>query len=184
MRIYCLRLLLISAFLSVVGLFLPGCGGSTTGTGGVSVVGKVLSSSGQPVANANVIVSNTGDSTTTNSSGDFVLKTDYAEKYDFLFATGNRTIKGSITAVPANANKVQVVFTIKDDSDEANETEVEFTETKNRPTKPTPKPTSKPTNNTSTSHTPTSGTASSLSSEFMSEGSESSSVSSGSSEDS
>lgn len=67
----CSRALMVSAFIFV----LAGCmGGGSSGTGTKTIEGQIQTPSDQPVSGAVVTVVETGESTVTNSEGEFVIE--------------------------------------------------------------------------------------------------------------
>jgi len=88
---------------------LGGCGGSTQGTGGVTVEGRLLEISGAPVNGALVTVVTSGDSATTDANGAFVVGAE-GEQIELLFESGNTS---AATAVQVTPNTRKVVATFK-----------------------------------------------------------------------
>lgn len=70
----------LAILLSVL-CFLIGCGGGTvgTGTGERSIEGRILLVSGAPLPDAEVIILQTGESSTTDASGAFMIETSTTE---------------------------------------------------------------------------------------------------------
>ncbi|MCB0320931.1 MAG: hypothetical protein KDD60_08390 [Bdellovibrionales bacterium] len=109
---------------------LIGCGGSTTGTGGVSVEGKVLVADAQgtvtPVSNAQVFVTETGDSAVSDANGNYVIVTDKRAAYTLLVEVEEFSATTTITDVPANVSKVKANLRLDRESNTVSGENVEF----------------------------------------------------------
>lgn len=119
-------------FFAIVGVIIAclmfvGCGGGTTGTGGSSsdqFNGKILSVSGDPIVDAVVTVLETGDSTRSDSSGQFSLETEVIADTATLLVTtlqtevsvtvDELTTEAVVVEVSLEVDEVQNTATVKD----------------------------------------------------------------------
>lgn len=105
---------------------LGGCGGSTQGTGGVTVEGRLLEVSGAPVNGAVVTVLTSGDSTLTDVNGAFVLGAS-GEQIELLFESGTTSAAASLAITPATRTVV-ATFTLDRERGEVEVDEFELRE--------------------------------------------------------
>jgi len=104
---------LFSAFFAaIIPLLLASCGGGTTGTGGSSsseFQGKILSLEGQPVNAALVTLEETGDSTLSDSAGNFDLEADLTTaQATLLVESAGSSAKAVVSELPSIPVLVQV----------------------------------------------------------------------------
>ncbi|MFM1848378.1 MAG: hypothetical protein RL417_1852, partial [Pseudomonadota bacterium] len=92
----------------VLAAFVGGCGGSTQGTGGITVEGRLLEIGGAPVSGALVTVVTTGDSALTDQNGGFVLQSDLPD-INLLFESGE-TSASTVVSVTPTTRKVVATF--------------------------------------------------------------------------
>lgn len=96
---------LIKTFLPISAVFvsviLVGCGGGTDGSGLKTYEGNVSSKEGRVLSGVNVTIETTGESSVTNSNGQFVIKSDaYGAEVPFILESSefeNRFILKDIT---------------------------------------------------------------------------------------
>jgi hypothetical protein len=96
-------------------LSIASCGGSTTGTGGVTVDGRVLDNAGVGDANVLVTVLETGDSDHTVADGSFHIVTEAASSYVLLFEKPGISARATIANLPADTDEVSATFTVHQD---------------------------------------------------------------------
>lgn len=142
------------AFFSALALFLftllfslQGCGGGTTGTGGTGssqFSGRISSFNGEPVAGANVVLEETGDTAISDSEGKFDMESVLpGDSATFLVETTHSQASTALTNIPPGPHDVTVELTL----DEKKNTVTIQAQSIKPPTKPrkTPTPRPKPT---------------------------------------
>ena len=104
-------------FLLITIVLLSGCGGGSegTGTGAIprTLTGTVLGQDGKPVSGAIVTVLNTGDTTTTSPTGDFLLPLPL-ELNQFTVEVDSGNVKGNVNipAIDQDVTTVQVAIKV------------------------------------------------------------------------
>lgn len=105
---------------------LAGCGGSTQGTGGITVEGRLLEVNGAPIGGATVFEVATGASTTTAGDGAFALEAPSGvPTIELLFQVGAASAQASIP-VPAGTRRVAARFRLDRDRQRVDPEEVEI----------------------------------------------------------
>lgn len=84
---------------------LGSCGGSTQGTGGITVEGRLLEVNRSPVSGASVTLLSSGESTTTDLSGAFVLISPSAE-IPLLFESGETRAETTVSVSPQTSRLI------------------------------------------------------------------------------
>ena len=106
------RLSGLFVLLSLAGI-LGNCGGSTTGTGGITINGAVVSSDGGAVSPMAVTVLETGDAAQTDAAGLFEIDTERAPSYTLLFEARELNAQTRLENVPGDARVVHAVFRVR-----------------------------------------------------------------------
>lgn len=109
--IFCIKNgLLLGVLASIVTLL--GCGGGTTGTGdfdSTRIEGKVIRLDGTSLAGAEVTVLETGDSTVTNASGDFIIEARLdAAEVNLSVISGALSATVNLGATPPSGSTITV----------------------------------------------------------------------------
>ncbi len=137
---------LLLPFLVGAVLTLASCGGGTTGTGGTGssqFSGRILFSTGDPVANATVVVEETGDSTTANEKGEFAVESQIPSEHITLLVEAPEVQAAAvISEIPSGPQDVTVELTVDKSK---NEVTVASKRIRPRSKPPRPKPTPLPT---------------------------------------
>lgn len=107
--------------------FLAGCGGSTQGTGGITVEGRLIEVSGAPIGGAIVTVVATGDATATAEDGGFSVAAPENEAVELLFESGETSATASIP-VTSGTTRVAGTFKLDRERDTVETDEVEIEE--------------------------------------------------------
>jgi|GEM_PF-5147555 len=98
----------------VTALALAGCGGGTTGTGEPGtprIQGVLIEPDGSPIAEAQVVISQSGDSATTDSEGRFEIVTSLSGPRATLMVQRGSTVAAvDIEGIPAGESIVKVVL--------------------------------------------------------------------------
>lgn len=105
--------------------FLPGCGGSTRGTGGVTVEGRVQNTSGSPQSGVEVTILQTGDSSTTDEQGSYSIQSSALEALDLLLERGDFAAQINIPDVDLDTTRVIAEIQIDTASNQAAVTKVD-----------------------------------------------------------
>ena len=142
--------MILSAGLLASLAFSPGCGGGTTGTGGTGSSefrGYILSSTGDPISDATVIIAETGDSGVSGASGEFYIESQVETETSvtLLVDTESTTASTVIDGLPGTVADVQVDLRLDEKSGELTVTKKKVTKKKKKPT-PTPVPPPPPDN--------------------------------------
>jgi hypothetical protein len=87
---------------------LSGCGGSTSGTGGVTVRGQVVDTAGTPLANTTIVSLQSGDATSTDEQGQFELETSNGTTLEFEIEQVDSKINARVDGVPEKAVEIVV----------------------------------------------------------------------------
>lgn len=95
-------------------LLLSGCGGSTSGTGGITVSGRVLNESDAPIPGVTVTLLQTGAQTESAADGGFALISPVAGELDIKFESDAVNAQAKITSVPEDAERVTATFTVRE----------------------------------------------------------------------
>ena len=115
-----LRLALVTL---VVGCL--GCGGSTSGTGGVTIEGKLLTVTSTPISGVTVTVLDTGDSSVTDSTGGFLIETlDTLTNPEFLFEGSGINARLRVAEIEDDVTSVTVKFELNSGSVRSREVQV------------------------------------------------------------
>ena len=107
-------LLLISCLL-IFFLFLAGCGGGTVGSGDVEtkIIGTLVNTEGKPIKAAVVTDSESGESTTTDAAGKFVLDaTPVKGSVSMIIEKESLSLVAEIKKIESEALEVNVAITI------------------------------------------------------------------------
>lgn len=109
--------------LILVLLLLVQCGGGSEGTGNVNtktLSGNVRMSDGEPLVDAEVTVQETGDSTTTDSVGSFLLQTETdASILNLLIEKGALRASTTLSGLDEFTSNVKVDLTLLQNGDES-----------------------------------------------------------------
>ena len=93
------------------GIILTSCaGGGTEGTGGVTIEGSLLSREGVPLAQVEVIVAETGDSTITNDFGDFSIVLSEPVEGDLTLLFEGSDIETQVAIPEPTSSTVQLAL--------------------------------------------------------------------------
>ena len=111
--------------LAVAALLGLGCGGSTRGTGGVTIEGRILSASQQAVPNVLVTLLQTGEQDISTANGDFVIVSQVTGDIDLLFEKDALTAQASISSLPQGAS-VMATFELDESSNSVSIEEIEI----------------------------------------------------------
>lgn len=99
--------------LSVVVLWISGvgCGGSTRGTGGVTVEGRLVAVvSLEPIAGVTVTALETGDSAISDLNGDFVIESEPGVPVSFAIEDSSFQAQVTVTDIPSDAEIVTLTI--------------------------------------------------------------------------
>ncbi len=94
---------------------LVSCGGSTSGTGGVTIQGQLLSADGQPLPGVSVTSLQSGETTTTDSQGNFSLQSERSTVQEIEFDGQGVRATGRIENADDSASRIEVTFEASDD---------------------------------------------------------------------
>ncbi len=89
---------------------LASCGGGTSGSGGITIDGRLLTQTNSPVVGVMVTDQASGDADITNSDGRFALIAERAAEFGLLFEGQGLNTTSTITDVPGDASKVTATF--------------------------------------------------------------------------
>ena len=92
---------------------LPTCGGSSSGTGGITISGRVLESDGAAAENIQVTSVNSGDTTITDAAGDFAVISDQAAEQQLQFEDMGFSATAQIADVPTAAKSISANFRLQ-----------------------------------------------------------------------
>ena len=120
---YTLPLLL--SIVILVTMFL-GCGGGTSGTGGMTVEGSVQSFQGKSLAGVSVIVLESGDSSVTDTNGLFSIPTTRRDTLTLSIESSRAIASTQVTEIPEDAVTVRVRLTLQSDERGVARREVEI----------------------------------------------------------
>lgn len=118
--------------LAGVVILLNGCGGSTSGTGGITVSGRVFNESSAPLPGLTVTLLQTGAQTESGADGGFALISPVSGELDLKFESEAVNAQTKITSVPADAERVTATFTVKDNGSRVDAGDVEIRRRKQR----------------------------------------------------
>jgi hypothetical protein len=107
---------------------LSSCGGGTSGTGGVTIDGKVLKPDGSAASEVGVIILESGDSTQTDGNGSFLFENQKRENLTLQFESGDSTAQTRVEGIPTDAKRIGVSCTFDEESSEARTDRVEVKE--------------------------------------------------------
>ena len=119
------KILYLSLF-NLVLVLCSGCGGSTTGTGGITVSGKVLSEDSMPLPGVTVTLLETGDQTISDSEGSFALVSSVSGDLNLEFESLNIMAAVKISNVPSDAESVNATFRIRENGNRVDADSVEI----------------------------------------------------------
>lgn len=124
------RFFLSSILVLVVAFLIGGCGGSTRGTGGLTVAGRVLDNADMPVEGVLVSILETGDSATTLEDGTFSIETELPSEEELqnlnvLFESEQFSAQARLTDVRSDTERVNATVQIDRGRESAEFTEVE-----------------------------------------------------------
>ncbi|MBX7138472.1 MAG: hypothetical protein K1X83_10860 [Oligoflexia bacterium] len=121
----CLLAAAIVIFCSVV----IGCGGGSKGTGAVDFVGRAVTLSGTGVSGAQITITSTGDSGTTDADGNFNISSAVeAGDVELLVDTDNFSATTVIPNVPGTAKVVRVTLEVDEENEEVSNRDVQVEE--------------------------------------------------------
>ena len=115
----------MSTIISILCLILIGCGGGTSGTGGITVSGRVASTTNEPVTDAAVTVVETGQSTNTNSSGTFSLFASTQSNFNLLVETDDISSALPVTGIDSDVSSVEIDVSVDKENRTASTKKVE-----------------------------------------------------------
>lgn len=114
---------IINSIVLLLLILCAGCGGSTSGTGGVTVEGRVVELNNSPLASAQITILESGESTKSDSEGNFKIVTPFSSAIKFLVEDSNISVQSIIENIPATAETVVVVITVnREDRSASSET--------------------------------------------------------------
>ena len=93
-------------------LTLGACGGSTKGTGGVTVQGRTLDTTGNPLAQILLTILETGASTTTDQNGFFAISTGALQNFNLLVENAQVSSSLEVTDIPSSAKVVTLTIEV------------------------------------------------------------------------
>lgn len=130
-RLRCL-LFIITLFAALFSAFFSaGCGGGTSGTGVKSFEGVVRSLSGAPIENAQITIVQTGETTTTNSEGQFEIRSKTEEpNVEVALSSPEVSDIVSVTELPPVSAVVSMNITVDSDKKEVTSATIEVTPTR------------------------------------------------------
>ncbi len=110
-------IILFGLAIATLAIFIvSGCGGSTSGTGGVTIQGKLLTQSDSPISGVTVTANNSAAASVTGVDGRFVLATENAPSIGLTFDLSAGPLQASIDNVPSDASVITATFRANDDS--------------------------------------------------------------------
>jgi hypothetical protein len=98
---------------SVLLIFLlTSCGGGTQGTGGVTVEGRIIDTANNPLSAITITSIESGNSTTSDSNGAFLLDTEDKDVIELEFRGNNLVASTAISNVSSNTRKLSATFRV------------------------------------------------------------------------
>jgi hypothetical protein len=113
----------------IITLSIFGCGGSTSGTGGVTVEGRIIELNNRPIEMAKITVVQSGESAVSDSQGNFSINTPFASTLELLIEENEFSVQSKIENIPDNIEAVVVEITV---NRQARTTTTETKETRQR----------------------------------------------------
>ncbi len=114
-------------FLVIAGLIpISGCGGSTTGTGGITVNGRVLTESEAPLPDITVVLLETGGETISNANGDFAIISPIGGDLNLSFSGPGVSALTTLANVPDDAETVSAKFKVSSSGTSVDTSDVEI----------------------------------------------------------
>ena len=107
-----------SAFLGIITsfialLFLNSCGGGTSGSGIKSFEGRISESDGRGVSDALISVELTGESSRSNSDGEFIIQSSVSgPSVDFLIDTPSKQERFSLRNISEESSRVSIAIVL------------------------------------------------------------------------
>jgi hypothetical protein len=86
------------------------CGGSTSGSGGVTVTGRLIAENNAAVAGVTVTDLSTGDADITDETGTFGLLSPAASTISLLFEGQGLSTQAALTNLPADTSSITATF--------------------------------------------------------------------------
>ena len=115
----------MAAVLSALLCGVLGCGGSTSGTGGVTIEGKLLTVDATPVTGVTVTILDTGDSAVTDVTGGFSIETvDTVTNPEFLFEGNGVNARVQVAEIEDDVRDVRVRFELSAGAVRSREVEI------------------------------------------------------------
>lgn len=103
-------------------------GGGTISTSRIQVTGNLADSANSPLANVEVTIAETGDTTVTDSLGDFTIESDAGnESLTFLFNGQAFSADSEVGNIPANAREIKIRFVFEPGGGTVTPVDVEVT---------------------------------------------------------
>ena len=96
----------------IVTIGIPGCGGSTSGTGGVTVEGRLVELNNVPLRAAQITILQSGESAVSDSQGNFTINTPFASAFELLIEDSGFTVQSKVENIPENAETLVIVITV------------------------------------------------------------------------
>ena len=96
----------------VILMGISSCGGSTSGTGGVTVEGRLVELNNVPLGSAQITILQSGESTVSDSQGNFKINTPFASVLELLIEDSNFSVQSKVENIPQDAVTVVIVITV------------------------------------------------------------------------
>ncbi len=99
-------------------LLLSNCGGGTSGSGLHTYEGKIDSTEGNSLSGVNITIESTGDSTTTNDNGEFLIESEASgEEVPFLLKSPTFENRFILKDIPEDSSRITFDITVDTKSD-------------------------------------------------------------------
>lgn len=107
------RQIVLSLIFMAIVLSLVGCGGGTSGTGGITISGQTLDQNSRPLQGVDVIALDTGNAAITDAEGRFVVVAARSVPNTTLsFEQGENKIPATIDSLPEDAELIEATFKV------------------------------------------------------------------------
>ncbi|MDD2941708.1 MAG: hypothetical protein PHC51_01965 [bacterium] len=107
-------------------LLICGCGGGSSGTGGLKHEGILLSLTGEPISGALVSIAESGDSAYTDNDGFYSFESNaHGDTLTYLFDTPSSSYSSTVTNIQPTTSRIIADFQIDEDSSDIRQTRIE-----------------------------------------------------------
>ena len=105
-----------------------GCSGSTRGTGGITVAGKLITPASMVLPGVMVTVLQTGDNAVTNEFGDFAIATESQSNgfIDLLFETNTLGTQTRIDGITSNTGTISATYVVDEPNNSVSPTDIQI----------------------------------------------------------